>query len=94
MTTSEIRNKLIENKTLYNQSKLMLRQAKDDTNALFASISEDDKKLLTDKGFDVTVFSMDVDAIQTQEEADRFVERLRVLTGQLHQYLEQSLIGR
>lgn len=93
MKTQELRDKLMEQRTLYQRSLEVSKDALQKIAESFASITEEQINTLLTAGIDIrSVLHMDLDRMTTDKEyLLQCEEQLNTVITQIHNYLEETL---
>lgn len=93
MTTTELRDKLLEKRAEYRHTTAELKRVLDETKEAFSTIDDSVVQRLEDQGFAVrALLNADFDEVKkSQESLDNYCMALEEVTTKLHNWLEESL---
>lgn len=93
MTTVEIRDKILEQKTLYQKSLEVSAEAKEKIATTLAGIDDNTVNLLLKEGIDIRgILLIDLDRLQEDAEyAKKCSNDIKVLVNKIHDYLEEAI---
>ena len=93
MTSTEIRDRLLEQRTLYNESLRNSAKAKEEISSILGGISDNEVELLLSQGIDVRCLTtFDLERVQKDPEYLKECEDSldKVITS-LHSFLEEAV---
>ena len=93
MSVKELRDKLIERRTLYRNAVVECENASIEIKKIFKNFDEETVQLLESKGFDIRpILNVDMDKLkESPKMSEDYSEKLSIITQGLYKYLEEEL---